>query len=238
MRCGVISQRIYEEFVPIVGDRKLEDVIVSLSNSTNAGGSVLVMGAAGKGDEGKAKPHAAGQPPIGSLALACIEHSKQPVVLVKSGQPPATEGRIPRVGADGTPGLNIMICIDPSPVSRKAFDMSLTLVTKGRDRKSDSLFMYHVQQPGDELLIQEYGQMPDKLKDEYKDVTFVVEPRRAGAEIKKMIEDFIDERKIDLVIMGSVELSKPGRNLGSVTQAVAKSSAAHVCVVKNFAYTW
>ena len=57
--------------------------------------------------------------------------------------------------------------------------------------------------------------------------------------IKLMIEDFIDLNKIDLVLLGSVELSNlNGQQLGSVSEGVAKRSAAHTCIVKNFAYTW
>lgn len=76
-----------------------------------------------------------------------------------------------------------------------------------------------------------------KLEEHYASVSFVCEKREKA--IKLMIEDFIDLHKIDLVLLGSVELSNlNGQQLGSVSEGVAKRSAAHTCIVKNFAYTW
>lgn len=151
LRCGVVVFRVFTEFVELPNGWKVEDALVHLADSTSPmGGTVLVLGAAGKdfeATEAGAKPM--GQPPMGSLALACLEKCKQPVVLVKSGAAPSDANRIKRIGNDGTPGLNILICLDGSDVSRKAFDMALTFGTKGKDRKADSLFLYHVRDDTD-----------------------------------------------------------------------------------------
>ena len=82
------------------------------------------MGLWGSGDEINFKgARPSGQPPIGSLALACMERCKQPVILVKSGEaPPSGTDRIKRVGNNHTPGINVMVSMDTSAVSRKAFE--------------------------------------------------------------------------------------------------------------------
>ena len=141
---------------PIILEDSDDDALVHLSNFTNTGGAVLVMGAAGKGLELKykgAKPP--GQPPIGSLAMACVQRCKQPVILVKSGPAPPTGGeRIKRAGLDGTKGLNLMVTVEKDAsahVSRKAFDMALGFGTKGLERKFDTVFLYHAINEGMDL---------------------------------------------------------------------------------------
>ena len=242
IRSGVLLDRLYCEYVELPETfKKFDDALVYLGNHESAGGAILVMGAAGKGDEAGAKKSSrpGGQPPIGSIALACLQRCKQPVVLVKSGKIPDTsDDRIKRIGSDGTKGLNIMVSMDMSDVSRKAFDTALTFGTKGRDRKSDSIFLFHVQQSGDEKLVEEYSVMQDKLKDEYTSVTWCSVDK--SGDIHQQIDKFIDDNKIDVVVMGSIELSdiKKGQYFGSVSSAVAKSSSAHCVVVKTFPYTW
>ena len=77
----------------------------------------------------------------------------------------------------------------------------------------------------------------EKLRDVYKEVVWVTEERRAN--IKDMIDGFVQQRHIDVVVMGSIALSpRSGKVLGSVTQGVAQMSSAHVCVVKNMPFTW
>ena len=242
IRSGVLLDRLYCEYVELPETfKKFDDALVYLGNHESAGGAILVMGAAGKGDEAGAKKSSrpGGQPPIGSIALACLQRCKQPVVLVKSGKIPDTsDDRIKRIGSDGTKGLNIMVSMDMSDVSRKAFDTALTFGTKGRDRKSDSIFLFHVQQSCDEKLVEEYSVMQDKLKDEYTSVTWCSVDK--SGDIHQQIDKFIDDNKIDVVVMGSIELSdiKKGQYFGSVSSAVAKSSSAHCVVVKTFPYTW
>ena len=243
MRSGVVHDRLYCEYLQLPEEfKKFDDALVYLSNHENAGGAVLVMGAAGKGDEANAKKSSrpGGQPPIGHIALACLQRCKQPVILVKSGKiPDSGNERIKRIGSDGTKGLNIMVSMATSDVSRKAFDTALTFGTKGRDRTSDSIFLFHVQQSGDEKLVEEYSVMHDKLKDEYTGVTWCSVAK--SGDIHQQIDKFIDDNKIDVIVMGSVELSdikKGGQYYGSVSSAVAKSSSAHCVVVKTFPYTW
>lgn len=160
-RCGLVYNRIFTEFVPVPSSMSVQDTLISLAENNPSGGAVLVLGAAGKGDESKhGPPRPTGQPPIGSIAMACVERCKQPVVLVKSGlDRTAGSDRIKRIGNDGTPGLNIMVALDTpktagQDVSKKAFDMALTLGTRGgAGRSMDSVFLYHVTQPGDEQLV-------------------------------------------------------------------------------------
>ena len=247
MRCGHPFVRIATEYVEVPRDMSLADTLIELVDrgTQPVGGTVLVMGAAGKGDEGRnqgRKP--AGQPPMGSLAFACLEQCKQPVILVKSGPAPPTGGeRIKRAGLDGTKGLNLMVTVEKDAsahVSRKAFDMALGFGTKGLERKFDTVFLYHVKNGGDDsAFYEEYKEELEKLNKGgmYKETSCVIEPKKH--EIRQHIEEFVEAKNVDLLVMGSVELSEAGgRHLGSVTTAVAKSTIANVCVVKNYAYTW
>lgn len=252
-RCGVPLTRVYSEFVLLTETWKIQDALVFLGNHTCPGGAMLVVGAAGKGHEQKSGSRPVGQPEMGSLAKACLERCKQPTILVKNGEPPpAGNDRIKRVGRHGSPGLNIMVCLDPPPgdgsdVSRKAFDTALTLSTKSKvGRLLDNVFLYHVDMCDEvtETVKKEYSIYADKLSGSvFNSVSLHLDKQGTGKEakpVRSMIDDFVHIKKIDVVIMGSRELSEPGKQhfLGSVSSHVAKTCAAHVCIVKNFAYTW
>ena len=159
-RSGLDYNRLYTEHVSLPSGMGIDEALIYLTDHTTPGGAVLVIGCAGKGDESKKGARKNAQPPIGSIAQACLDTCRQPVVLVKSGEAPA-EGseRIKRIGNDGTPGINIMVSLDESVVSRKAFDIALSLGTRGMTRRKDTLFLYHVQQPGDQDVYQEYTPM-------------------------------------------------------------------------------
>ena len=57
--------------------------------------------------------------------------------------------------------------------------------------------------------------------------------------VRDHIDAFVDDKAIDIIFMGSTELSMADKShfLGSVSSAVTKSTVAHCCVVKNFATT-
>ena len=48
--------------------------------------------------------------------------------------------------------------------------------------------------------------------------------------------DFVEQQMVDVIVMGSVELSKANKKdrLGSVCSSVSRESHAHACIVKNF----
>lgn len=235
MKNGVPLMRIHIELVKIPESMPFEKGLLQLGNAHDNGSSVLVLGAAGKGDEEKRGRKPEGQPPMGHLATACLQQSKVPVVLVKSG--PKVDLDVPRIkraGRDGTPGLTFCVTVDNSTVSGLAFDLACATVQKG-----DTLYGFHVKDNDRGALGADFGPTLTKLEDTgaCKKAEFVIEPKSKS--IREHIEDFIDEKSVDVIIMGSVELSNPnkGHYIGSVSSAVTKASLANCCVVKHFATT-
>ena len=108
--------------------------------------------------------------------------------------------RIKRNGRNGQKGLRIMCSVDGSGVSKRAFDLALTLSTKGGDRKSDSILLYHVGDSENPVL-DETKNAAEKLSDlnVYKDVQLICEPKKKP--IHNQIEEFIDRKAVDVVVM-------------------------------------
>lgn len=229
--------RIYTEFVEIPDNFTLDRAMISVANNHANGYSILVLGAAGKGDEERTGRRPEGQPAMGSLATTCLETCKVPVLLVKSGPKLDMDApRLKRQGRDSTPGLNLMVSMDMSKVSERAFDMACKMVTK-----LDTLYVYHVTDNASSEtkgLLQELSLACDKLISCNHVAGAELCEERKIKTIREHIESFIEEKQVDILIMGSMELSKPGKSsLGSVSSAVSKVSKAHCCIVKNFATT-
>ena len=243
LKNGVPAMKTSVEFVPMPAsfvsrEHGLIDAFVYLANNTGNGSAVLVMGAAGKGDEDKRGRRPDGQPPMGSLAKASLARVKVPVALVKAGPMIDTDSRIKRVGRDKTPGLNFMVCLDGSRVARSAFDQALKLIRPG-----DSLYGYHVRTQASSKsgeIESEFGAALDKFgaAGRYGAMAMIGE-ERTRSNVAAQIEEFIDRKAVDVVVMGSVELSNTtkGHHLGSVAMALTKATPAHVVVVKQFAHT-
>ena len=185
--------RIYLQYVQIPDSMNLDKAIINLANTHANGSSVLVIGAAGKGDEAKSGIRPAGQYAMGSFATSCVETCKVPVILVKSGGKLELDmPRVKRQGRDTTPGLNMMVSMDASPVSQRAFDLGLKMLTR-----LDTLFVYHVTDGKSERrahMLNEMSLACDKLMDGRMcaQASLIEEPKTKT--IKDHIEDFIEVR--------------------------------------------
>jgi len=109
-------------------------------------------------------------------------------------------------------------------------------------RQDDHLIALHVTDPSDrdEQLLEQltgyYQTECDKLQDTIKGCTAVLKTvLKTPGPISSDIVTVADKEEADLLIMGTVELSKLTKKhkLGSVALAVAKESSSHFCVVKN-----
>lgn len=193
--------RIYTDFVQVEDD--VAGALCSLSNAHANGSSILVLGAAGKGDEDKNGRRPEGQPPMGSIATKVLTKIKVPVLLVKAGAKLDLEvPRVKRQGRDSTPGLNIMVSIDGSAVSERAFDLACKVSTK-----LDTLYVYHVQTDEDTSgLMKEMRHACDKLLDAKKVAhAGVIAVPKTRNSIREMIEEFVEVKAVDILFMGSGE---------------------------------
>ena len=99
-----------------------------------AKGGHLIIGAAGKrveGEDAKKKGGGAGAA-LGGTALEALGICKAPVVLVKPKGTPAidrTEGLTERM--EGKASMSVVVCVDGSHLSQKAFDMAMRFVKTG-----------------------------------------------------------------------------------------------------------
>jgi nucleotide-binding universal stress UspA family protein len=209
--------RIYTLFVEIESTDTFDRALCSIANTHANGSCILVMGAAGKGDEDRTGRRAVGQPPMGSIALGCLQRCKVPVLLVKTG--PRIDLDVPRIkrqGRDSTPGLNIAVSMDDSPISARAFDMACKVATR-----LDTLYVYHVQVPNQETapLMNELRLACDKLMDgkSVQHAAVITEPRGNKA-VRDLIEQFVDVKAIDLLFMGSGEQSPAGQRLACLAR--------------------
>jgi len=224
------------------------------------GSAVLVIGDHGSGGEGKQHPK--GQPPMGKCAEACINRVKVPVLLVRGHakallQQHHSGGTTQRRGkrtqdsrgnlhdeAPGGHGLNIAVCVDGSNLSKKAFDMGLKLC---RDGASDMLTAMHIDN-GDwqgrppaalTAMTQYYNSECAKASHNHEELVaqFTMVAKQPGNSLKNDLLKQLDAA--DIAVMGSMELSNFEKNvhLGSMAQAVARQSTAHVMIVKNYTAT-
>ena len=160
--------------------------------------------------------------------------------MVKNGPKISLDGvsRVKRVGRNGSPGLNFMVSMDNAAVSRSAADIAMKVA-----RKDDSVYGFHVSD-GSAASNETCKYMKEELlkaenAGNMATGRMVSVPLGRGTSIIREIGDFSDFKKIDIMVMGSMELSKPGsdQRLGSVSMAVSKASSAHVMVVKKYAHT-
>lgn len=143
-KSGANPLRIRSEFVLIPQEFAYSQALCYLANHEANGSAILVVGAAGKGDEDRSGRKPEGQPPMGKLAQFCLQRCKVPVVLVKSGgkriELLLESARIKREGRDGQAGLHVMVCVEPSTVATMAFDLAIDQFV----RSSDRLCLFHV----------------------------------------------------------------------------------------------
>ena len=233
-------------------------LIYDANHHTN-GSAVLVMG--DHGTTGEGKPHPKNQPPMGKCAEACINKVKVPVLLVRGNAKalleqhdmPVTQRRGMRTqdsrgnlhdDAPGGHGLNITVCVDGTNLSKKAFDMGLKLC---RDGASDVLIAMHIDSgdwqgrppPALTAMAQYYSSECAKASHNHEelDAEFKMVAQQPGSSLKNNLLKQLDTA--DIVVMGSMELSNFEKDvhLGSMAQAVARQSSAHVLIVKNYTST-
>lgn len=221
--------------------------IIYDSNHLNNGAAILVIGAAGKTAEGanngRPPSRAKGNPPMGKVAEACLTKCKVPVLLVRGttkALQPQSEGLAAERRGESGPGIGIAVCVDGTNVSKKAFDLGLSMCRPG-----DRLTACHVDS-NDHV-----GSMPEALKvlagyydSECEKAATIMDdvgarfrmlPKPAKDSIKQVILDAIAPS--DIVVIGSMELSNFEKkiHLGSIAQAVARQGTPHVLVVKRYA---
>jgi len=216
----------------------LVDTLVYFANHTARFRGRLVLGA--KGLTGADQPK---MDRLGHVALSCLDRVKVPVTIVKEAWRGASGdhnamGRIMRVGRNGLPGLTIVVTIDGTDISLRAFDYAADLV-----RPKDRLICLHVESSGDRHLAPElqthYTTELGKIEQSVKEASteFTIIPR-TGSALSDDIVSYCEKISADLIVLGSVELSKPVRGeklkLGSVASAIAKGTAkCHFAVIKN-----
>jgi len=164
-------------------------------------------------------------------------------VIVKSTQSPITQPNVrrgQRPSRAGTNGLTIAVCVDTTNLSRMAFDLALLYL-----KKPDKLLVLHVEDADKsvdkagrsteaDMVERLYGAECQKLVDVNGNSAEVkIVPKNKS--IKEHIFDFTEGELVDIIVMGSAELSKQRKNkLGSVCSSVSRDCYAHACIVKNF----
>lgn len=243
----VLPSRIHSVFKSLDSSWSYLDAIMYLANHTPC---TLVVGAAGKGDEERRhgrKPE--GQLPLGKMAVALMQRTKVPVMVIKPWSSsdggrflheflakPSSIAKPPRLGVGGS-GYRWLIPIDATATCRMAMDACLTKM-QNRPREGDSVYLFRVMSPGDDAwvhaLAEEWLEKLEATKQVAHGELALVPKGRTG--IKEEILDAADRFKIDFIVMGSNELSTGKQHfLGSVASAVSREAHAHCMVVKNYA---
>jgi len=241
---GIPFQRCGTKYIQMQEGWSVADTLVYFANHAdwcNAGAPVLVFGSAGPDSMGGAaasrEPSRAATPrggnsQFGDIAQQCVSFVKVPCYLVKD-----TGWRVSRtrVGRDATPGLRLAVCVDPSPVSKKAWDEALSCCRKGMD---DELVAFHVDDASangaESIAIKEsYEAECAKLVCLGINARLVTVPSKLN--LQRHILQFIRQERPDVMYMGSVELSnaKKKHHLGSVCLAVCHEASVHCVIVKN-----
>lgn len=107
---------------------------IAITLGKAAKGGHLVIGAAGKrveGEDSKKKGQLSGAA-LGSTAVEALGRCKAPVILVKPKGTPEidrTEGLEARMA--GKASMSVVVCVDGSHLSQKAFDMAMRFVKTG-----------------------------------------------------------------------------------------------------------
>jgi len=187
--------------------------------------------------------------PLESVSLGVMGKCRAPVLLAKPKATPAlgtTKGT--QLRRDGQLGITIVVAVDGSHIAQKCFDMAMRFVKKG-----DTVTCFHVKNADREVLhaaeansligssaVETYykGECAKAGSRVAAGFSFQARPMSRSGSISQTIIDFAEEALADMVILGSVELGKPGADvstLGSVAAAVAKKTSAHVLVAKHFA---
>lgn len=219
--CHLLPNRRAVEFIRLKPDWEIAQALTYLANHHANGSAMLAIGAAGKGYEDRRT--SAQTLPLGGLAKACLEHSKVPVLVIKNRAkdemtrlnapmkqslgPVCSGTRRDRIGASGQPGLNWMVTIDGSTNGWNALDWAAKCISK-----KDKLHAFHVRT----------GTKPNKaLEDRMsaecskietsgtaKEVNIVI-AQPNGKQLMNRIIEYAEEVKVDFILMGSAELSKP-----------------------------
>jgi len=141
----------------------------------------------------------------------------------------AKESRQRKCRATGSPGLNIMVTVDATTVSHRAFDYAVSCCRRG-----DTLISFHIADdkgPSNIWVPEELAKQEQARKIDTRNVTLL----KQGRGIKDHVKDWVNSNQPDLTVMGSAEMSNPERinQVGSVCAAIAKSIDGHLMIVKN-----
>ena len=220
------------------------DIVSTLVYFANHAGGYrcrLVVGAMGMTYEDTPKMNK-----IGHVAATCLAKVKVPVTIVKNPWRSAdgdrcAAGRVMRVGRNGKPGLTIAVAVDGTIISQRAFDYAVELL-----RPHDRLLCLHVADVGNREFPPEqrdyYVGECAKLTELGLQASIVAEfaeihhtESKSTAFVHSDIVNYCEKEELDLLVMGSVELSKVTKvhTLGSVCANVAKGLGCHFTVIKN-----
>lgn len=225
---------------------------IAITLGKAAKGGHLVIGAAGKrveGEDSKKKGQLSGAA-LGSTAVEALGRCKAPVILVKPKGTPEidrTEGLEARMA--GKASMSVVVCVDGSHLSQKAFDMAMRFVKTGDvvrvihvfnsdqamvNPKSEELALL-----GNSAIHTYYRDCCRRAEFAVDSVRFLFHPLKFRESVTETILGFTESQEVlaDVIIMGSIELTDPKNKLflGSVCAAVAKRTLAHMLVAKNFA---
>jgi len=226
LRCGVRPSKVDMEVVDMETDPA--EAIIKYTSGLRRGAGVLVLGASGKGmsiREGYGLP-------MGRTAEAVLQACKCPILMVRNREiaEDLSVRNPPR------PSMTIVMCADRSHTCRAAFDAAYHLCRAG-----DRLFV--VQVKTDNILLSSTTYWQDectKLAMLRQDITIEFRSLPKQKTVTDTIVTFCADEEAHVVVMGSIELTRPPDangprvSIGSVAQAIAKRTTAHSLIVKNF----
>ena len=244
--CGVPHTAIVPgQVIPIAEGATLTETLCHAAK-----GGHLLLGAGGKRISEAKGGQAANA--VGSVSLACMRASHAPVILAKPKGTPkldTTHGMEQR--ASGAASNTTVIAVDGSWISQKCFDMAVRFVKAG-----DEVIALHLVNTDVSMTRQDIAAnsllgdraIASYYENECAKATMAGDPQcnfrfatcklERGGSVAQTILDFTESVLADLVILGSIELGKPRDGadaIGSVCDAVARKTAAHVLVAKHFA---
>lgn len=231
-------EQIHAATLHVEGGRSCVDILVKAANTRS---KMFFVGASGRGQEART-----GSKPLGSVAEELLARVHVPIVLVRSARgskfalhPPDEVNPLqPR------PPIIIGAAVDGSNVSKRAFDRAVQLATP-----QDSVLAVHVHDGHSNSAQIDPTHQLKNLKPLYeaecakasslkraKLCTFEALLVKQGETTQSKIAEFCDVAGVDLLVMGSIELADPAKDLhlGSVAAACAKLTSTNVCIVKHF----
>lgn len=238
------------------------------ANHIENGAGILVVGSSGKGDQDGNKPRPRGFPPMGSIAEELMIRVKVPIVICRGANDRVTMPQdsiaSTRVGRNPAKrsGLTFGAAVDSSKVSTAAFDLAMALCTENEVEpditgNNDDLRVFHVTMEAqgfsgltnpDQIRARQLALLKSHYETEcakaqaqlaVESATFSLREPAKGRSVKEEVVEAALTNHVDVLFLGSVELSQPGKKiyLGSTSSALARECPTHVCIVKNFTST-